>query len=87
MREIEADFLDAGFTITSKTGVSLAAALFSYAWTFTTYPLRPLLDDSTRELVEAISDRTEGACDAARNIVYALQHSSTAGGASAPADV
>lgn len=75
MGEIEADFLDAGFTIASKTGISVAAALFSYAWTFTSYPLRPSLDTSTRELIEAISDRTEGACDAARNIVYALRRS------------
>jgi 2-polyprenyl-3-methyl-5-hydroxy-6-metoxy-1,4-benzoquinol methylase len=72
MDELEADFLDAGLTIVSKTGISLAAALFSYAWTFTTYPLRPPLDTGTRELIEAISDRTQGACDAARNIVYAL---------------
>jgi 2-polyprenyl-3-methyl-5-hydroxy-6-metoxy-1,4-benzoquinol methylase/uncharacterized protein YbaR (Trm112 family) len=72
--EIEADFLDAGFTIVSRTGISIAAALFSYAWTFTTYPLRPSLDASTRELIETISDRTEGACDAARNVVYALRY-------------
>jgi SAM-dependent methyltransferase/uncharacterized protein YbaR (Trm112 family) len=73
MDELEADFLDAGLAIVSKTGISLAAALFNYAWAFTTYPLRPPLDTRTRELVEAISDRTEGACDAARNNVYALR--------------
>lgn len=72
MDELEADFRDVGLTIVAKTGISLAAALFNYAWTFTTYPLRPPLDACTRELVEAISDRTEGACNAARNIVYAL---------------
>lgn len=71
--ELRADVTEAGFKVVRETGISPVAALFNYAWSFTSYPLRPRLDSALRELIEALSDQTEGAYETARNVVFALE--------------
>lgn len=73
LTELKNDISTAGLSIIDQTGISLAAALFGYAWNFTSYPLRPALVAETRELVEKVSDHTSDAVDASRNVVFALE--------------
>ncbi len=71
--ELRADIAAAGLKIVRETGISPVAALFNYAWSFTSYPLRPRLDAELRELIETLSDQTEGAYETARNVMFALE--------------
>ncbi len=73
LSELRSDLREAELNIIDQTGISLAAALFNYAWNFTSYPLRPKLDADLRAILEIVSDQTSDAVDAARNVVFALE--------------
>lgn len=73
LSQIRQDFERTGLEIFRESGISIAAALFSYARNFTSYPLRPKLDAAITELVEKISDCTAGSSEAARNNLFALR--------------
>jgi 2-polyprenyl-3-methyl-5-hydroxy-6-metoxy-1,4-benzoquinol methylase len=73
LAELKHDLSESGLDIIDQTGISLAAALFSFAWSFTSYPLRPPLDAGMRELLEQVSDGTSDAIDASRNLIFALK--------------
>jgi 2-polyprenyl-3-methyl-5-hydroxy-6-metoxy-1,4-benzoquinol methylase len=72
LAELKQDLSASGLKIVEQAGISVAAALFSYAWNFTSYPLRPPLDAEIRELLEKVSDGTSDAVDSARNLIFAL---------------
>jgi len=74
--DLRSDLQSVHLQIVDETAVSLAAALFSYAWNFTSYPLRPRLDADLRTVLEAICDNSDAAVDATRNVVFALEKSS-----------
>lgn len=71
--ELKSDLDSVHLKIIDETGVSLAAPFFSYAWNFTSYPLRPRLDADLRTVLETICDNTDAAIDATRNVVFALE--------------
>ena len=71
--ELRSDLSSVHLKIIDEAGVSLAAPLFSYAWNFTSYPLRPRLDADLRTVIETICDNTDAAIDATRNVVFALE--------------
>jgi 2-polyprenyl-3-methyl-5-hydroxy-6-metoxy-1,4-benzoquinol methylase len=73
LTDLRNDLNEAELNIIAQTGISLAAAIFNYAWNFTSYPLRPQLDAHLRELLELVCDQTSDAVDAARNFVFALE--------------
>lgn len=73
LTELKGDLREAGLSIIDQTGISIAAAIFSYAWNFTSYPLRPKLDDDLRAILESVSDQTSDAVDSARNVVFVLE--------------
>jgi 2-polyprenyl-3-methyl-5-hydroxy-6-metoxy-1,4-benzoquinol methylase len=75
LTELQSDLREADLKIIEQTGISIAPAIFSYAWNFTSYPLRPRLDADLRAILELVSDQTSDAVDAARNIVFALEKS------------
>lgn len=68
-RECEA----AGFEVVERRGISPVPMLFHYAWTFTSYPLRPPLDEALHRLLEALDERGASASDLARNTVLLLR--------------
>jgi 2-polyprenyl-3-methyl-5-hydroxy-6-metoxy-1,4-benzoquinol methylase len=71
--ELKNDLREAELHILEQSGISIAAAIFNYAWNFTSYPLRPRLDVDLRTILETISDQTSDAVDSARNIVFAVE--------------
>lgn len=71
--ELKDDLREAGLRIVDQSGISPAAALFSYAWNLTSYPLRPQLNAEVQAMLETISDATSDAVDAARNVVFAVK--------------
>ncbi|HMD20856.1 MAG TPA: class I SAM-dependent methyltransferase [Alloacidobacterium sp.] len=73
LAELKSDLREAGLHIVDQSGISIAAALFSYAWNFTSYPLRPLLNADVQAILETISDQTSDAVDAARNVMFAVE--------------
>jgi SAM-dependent methyltransferase len=73
LTELRGDLREADLNIVEQTGISIAPAIFSYAWNFTSYPLRPRLDADLRAILEFVSDQTSDAVDAARNVVFALE--------------
>jgi hypothetical protein len=71
--ELQNDLRETGLNITGQAGISIATALFNYAWNFTSYPLRPQLDADLRAILETISDQTSDAVDSARNVIFAVE--------------
>lgn len=73
--ELKQDCRTLGLELLADAGISPIPALFSHAWTFTSYPLRPTLDEDTRRLLEQLSDATQGASELSRNVILALRKS------------
>ena len=71
--ELKDDLHEAALKIIEQAGISIAAAIFNYAWNFTSYPLRPRLDADLRAILETISDQTSDAVDSARNVIFAVE--------------
>jgi 2-polyprenyl-3-methyl-5-hydroxy-6-metoxy-1,4-benzoquinol methylase len=71
--ELKSDLYEAGLRIIDQAGISIAAALFNYAWNLTSYPLRPTLDEDLQAMLEIVSDQTSDAVDSARNIMFAVE--------------
>jgi SAM-dependent methyltransferase len=63
----------AGLRVRARGGVSPIPALFNFARTFTSYPLRPALDDRLRVLLEALDDQASAELSPlSRNMVLLL---------------
>jgi 2-polyprenyl-3-methyl-5-hydroxy-6-metoxy-1,4-benzoquinol methylase len=75
LAELKSDIHAAGLQVINIAGISVAAAIFSHAWNFTSYPLRPALNAEVKAMLETISDETDDAVDAARNLMFAVQKS------------
>jgi 2-polyprenyl-3-methyl-5-hydroxy-6-metoxy-1,4-benzoquinol methylase len=73
LAELKSDIHAAGLQVINIAGISVAAAIFSHAWNFTSYPLRPALNAEVKAMLETISDETSEAADAARNVMFAVQ--------------
>lgn len=71
--ELKDDCRRAGLQIMRECGVSPIAGLFDFAWKFTSYPLRPILDQRLQQIIEELDDQTSEACNLARNILLALK--------------
>ncbi len=71
--ELKNDLREAGLQIIGQGGISIAAAIFNYAWNFTSYALRPKLDADLRAMLETISDQTSDAVDSSRNVIFAVE--------------
>lgn len=69
VQELAAECEAAGLTVLAQRAISPIAMLFQYAWTFTSYPLRPALDDSLQRLLEALDDQSSALSDLSRNVV------------------
>ena len=57
LAELKSDLREAELNIIDQTGISPAAALFNYAWNFTSYPLRPQLDADLRTILKPYATR------------------------------
>lgn len=73
LTELKKDCEEVGLQIMREGGVSPIAGLFDFAWKFTSYPLRPVLDERLQQIIEKLDDRTSEACDLARNILLSLR--------------
>lgn len=73
LAELKSDLRETNLHILEQAGISIAAAIFNYAWNFTSYPLRPQLDADLRTILENISDQTSDAVDTARNVIFAVE--------------
>ncbi len=71
--ELKEDCRSMGLQIVAESGVSPIAGLFDFAWKFTSYPLRPALDQRLQEIIEELDDQTSESCNLARNILLALK--------------
>ena len=71
--ELKDDCRQAGLRIMRESGVSPIAGLFDFAWKFTSYPLRPVLDQRLQEIIEELDDQASEYCNLARNILLALK--------------
>jgi SAM-dependent methyltransferase len=71
--ELARECTAAGLSVLEKAGVSPIPMLFHFAYTFTSYPLRPKLDDEMRRLLETLDDQISGASSLARNSVLLLE--------------
>ncbi len=71
--ELKEDCRSVGLQVMAESGVSPVAGLFDFAWKFTSYPLRPVLDQRLQEIIEALDDQTSESCNLARNILLALK--------------
>lgn len=71
--ELKQDCGALGLELIAEAGISPIAALFSHAWTFTSYPLRPPLDPEIQRLIEDLSDATQEVSETARNVALALR--------------
>ena len=71
--ELKEDCRSMGLQIVAESGVSPIAGIFEFAWKFTSYPLRPALDQRLQEIIEELDDQTSESCNLARNILLALR--------------
>ena len=73
--ELKSDCQSLGLQIVAESGVSPIAGIFDFAWKFTSYPLRPALDQRLQAIIEELDDQTSESCNLARNILLALKKS------------
>src|ERR1017187_8347125 len=73
LAELRKDCEEAGLQIVRESGVSPIAGIFDFAWKFTSYPLRPVLDEQLQQIIEQLDDQTSEACNLARNILLSLR--------------
>ena len=73
LAELKKDCAEAGLQIVRESGVSPIAGIFDFAWKFTSYPLRPALDERIQQIIEKLDDETSEACNLARNILLSLR--------------
>jgi len=71
--ELKNDCQQLGLQIMRQSGVSPIAGIFDFAWKFTSYPLRPILDQRLQRIIEELDQQTSEACNLARNILLALK--------------
>jgi 2-polyprenyl-3-methyl-5-hydroxy-6-metoxy-1,4-benzoquinol methylase len=71
--ELMAECERAGFAILDRRGLSPIPMLFQHAYNFTSYPLRPKLDDSMQKLIEKLDDMTSVVSPLARNIIMLMK--------------
>ena len=77
-KELKADCQNAGLELVASSGVSPIPMLFQHAYTFTSYPLRPSLDDTLKNLIETLDDLSSDESSLSRNLVLLLRRDSNA---------
>jgi 2-polyprenyl-3-methyl-5-hydroxy-6-metoxy-1,4-benzoquinol methylase len=70
--ELAADLRSAGLRAIDVRALSPIPMLFQHAYTFTSYPLRPVLDNDMQALIETLDDQASEPGALARNLVYLL---------------
>jgi 2-polyprenyl-3-methyl-5-hydroxy-6-metoxy-1,4-benzoquinol methylase len=78
VEELKADCQNAGLELVASRGVSPIPMLFQHAYTFTSYPLRPSLDDTLKNLIETLDDLSSDESSLSRNLVLLLRRCSDA---------
>jgi len=77
--EFEKLCVEADLEIIEKGGISPLPMLFNFAYNFTSYPLRPALDEKMKSLIDALSDGNEDISSLSRNILFLLKKRSENG--------
>lgn len=77
--ELAADISSAGLRVIDLRALSPIPMLFQHAYTFTSYPLRPALDEGMRNLIETLDDQASEPSALARNLVYLLGRDTSRG--------
>jgi SAM-dependent methyltransferase len=73
IEELVSECEAARLAVLERRSVSPVGMLFQYAWTFTSYPLRPPLDEPLERLLQTLDDQSAGVSDFARNIVLLVE--------------
>lgn len=71
--ELEKLCVKAGLGIIEKGGISPLPMLFNFAYNFTSYPLRPALDEKMKSVIDALSDGNEDISSLSRNILFLIE--------------
>jgi hypothetical protein len=66
----------ARLAVLQRRSISPVGMLFQHAWTFTSYPLRPPLDEPLERLLHALDDQSASVSDLARNVVLLVEKKS-----------
>lgn len=72
--ELAADIRSAGLRAIDLQALSPIPMLFQHAYTFTSYPLRPVLNEGLQKLIETLDDEASEPGALARNLVYLLSN-------------
>lgn len=77
--ELARDIRSSGLRVLDLRAISPIPMLFQHAYTFTSYPLRPALDEEMQTLIAALDDQAAEPCALARNLVYLLSNDAARG--------
>jgi SAM-dependent methyltransferase len=73
VEELVEECRKAGLEVLDRRGLSPVPMLFHYAWSFTSYPLRPPLDAEMQALLEHLDDQTSAPGQLSRNAVLLVR--------------
>lgn len=71
--ELEKLCVEAALEIIERGGISPLPMLFNFAYNFTSYPLRPALDEKMKSVINALSDGSEETSSLSRNILFLME--------------